>query len=574
MNTQPPTATQTTPGPAVLAQQIFSKAAVAADHRLASQAGLEILQRGGNAVDAAVATSFALSVVRPYSCGIGGGGFMIVHLKSHPRVTPRTAAINYRESAGAHAHERMFENVADPDAATHGGKAVCVPGHVAGMLHALEGYGTMTRAQVLAPAIRLAEEGYAADAHFVESSQEVIDWIKAAPAREKRFPYLWSRLLYEGRVKVGDKIHLHEQAQVLRLIVEHGRDGFYAGPVAQAICDAVQVDGGTMTLEDLAAYRVQEVSPFVTGFMGRTVISMPPPSSGGIVTAQVLGMLEARRADLHRIVKEQGHNSAAYVHLVTECFKHAFADRARWMGDPNFVRVPLAELTSPEYIRARANSIDLTRTQPPEAYGTNEPFPDDHGTSHLCVIDELGNAVACTETINLVFGSLTPVAPYGFILNNEMDDFLSRQGKANAFGLAHGSLNRPQAGKRPLSSMTPTLVLDSEVGHPAGPVQLLAGASGGPRIISGTIQAVLNVLVFDMPATRAVGLPRFHHQWSPDVLQLEKGLHGTALEASLQAFNHQTGPRDPVGAVQVIRRVPEGLQPASDPRKGGVPAGY
>jgi gamma-glutamyltranspeptidase/glutathione hydrolase len=553
---------------------VYPRAAVAADHRLASEAGVEILKAGGNAVDAAVATSFALSVVRPYSCGIGGGGFMVIRLKEHPRTGPVTTTINYREWGIAKARPDYFENEPDPDAPTHGGKAVCVPGHVAGLLYALEKYGTMSREQVLAPAIRLAEQGYAADAHYVMSSQEVIEWIEKAPGRAERFPYLWERLLYKGKVKEGDRIDLHEQARALRLIAERGADGFYKGDVARAIVDAVRRDGGEMTLADLEGYRVEERPPLTTSFRGKTVITMPPPSSGGIVLAQVLGMLEVRSADLQRIVNEHGPGSPEYIHLVTEASKHAFADRARWMGDPNFVKVPVGGLLAPEYIRSRAMAINLEGTRPIESYGTASPLPDDAGTSHLCVIDEKGNAVSCTETINLVFGSLVPVPEYGFVLNNEMDDFLARQGQPNAFGLDHADLNRPQAGKRPLSSMTPTIVLETrEDGTPGDPV-LLAGGSGGPRIISGTIQAALNVLVFDMPAPDAVSRPRFHHQWHPDALELEGDIAGGVLEDALKARGHATKRRDRIAAVQIIRRVKEGWQPASDPRKGGVPGGY
>jgi gamma-glutamyltranspeptidase/glutathione hydrolase len=563
-----------TPAAVAGGDTVYPKAAVAADHRLASAAGLEVLKAGGNAVDAAVATSFALSVVRPYSCGIGGGGFMVIRLKEHPRTGPVTTCLNYREWGIGKSRPDYFENVTDPDAATHGGKAVCVPGHVAGLLTALEKYGTMTREQVLAPAIKLAEEGYAADAHYVMSSQEVIEWIQKEPGRAERFPYLWERLLYKGKIKEGDRVDLHEQARVLRLIAEQGADGFYKGDVARAIVDAVRRDGGEMTLEDLAGYKVEELAPLETQFRGNTVLSMPPPSSGGIVLAQVLGMLEVRARDLDRIVKENGPGSAEYIHLVAEAGKHAFADRARWMSDPNFVKVPVKGLLASEYVRRRANDIDLTHTLPIDAYGSARPLPDDGGTSHLCVVDEQGNAVACTETINLIFGSLVPVPEYGFILNDEMDDFLARAGKPNAFGLDHADLNRPEPRKRPLSSMTPTIVLkNGEDGTPGDPV-LLAGASGGPRIISGTIEAALNVLVFDMPASEAVGRPRFHHQWHPDVLEVEGEIAGGELEESLKKLGHKTKRRDRIAAVQIIRRVTEGWQPASDPRKGGVPAGY
>ncbi|MBX3383055.1 MAG: gamma-glutamyltransferase [Phycisphaeraceae bacterium] len=552
---------------------VFPTAAVAADHPLASRAGAEILRAGGNAVDAAVATSFALSVVRPYSCGIGGGGFMVIRLPAHPKHGAVETTINYREAGPAAVGPETFENDPDPYASTHGGKAVCVPGHVAGMLYALEKYGTMTREQVLAPAIRLAETGYDADQHYADSAhtdEMVIPWLKKDRARQERFAYLWERLLMRGEVKKGDTIKIPEQAGVLRLVAAHGRDGFYTGSVAEAIVRAVQRDGGALTLEDLAAYRPEERAPLRASFRGYDVLTMPPPSSGGIVLAQVLGMLEARTDDFSRISREHGHNSTPYIHFVSEAFKHAFADRARWMADPNFVHVPTRWLLDAAQTRARAAMIDETRTHGPAFYGTPGAPPEDGGTSHLCVVDAHGGAVACTETINLVFGSLLPVPEYGFILNNEMDDFLTRGGKANAFGLAHADLNRPEKGKRPLSSMTPTMVLRD------GRVHLLAGASGGPRIISGTILAVLNVLVHDMDAATAVSLPRFHHQWEPNTLQMENALLGKQdVVEGLKALGHETGPRNPVAAVQIIRAAPGGgWQPASDPRKGGAPDGY
>jgi gamma-glutamyltranspeptidase/glutathione hydrolase len=572
MNTHS-THAQPAPTPANARPQVFPTAAVAADHPLASRAGAEILRAGGNAVDAAVATSFALSVVRPYSCGIGGGGFMVIRLPNHPRHGAVETTINYREVGPAATGPDFYENDPDPFASTHGGKAVCVPGHVAGLLHALDNYGTMTREQVLAPAIRIAETGYDADLHFQNSAhtdEMVIPWLAQDPARQQRFAYLWQRLLHNGKVKKGDTIKLPEQAAALRLIAAQGRDGFYTGPVAEAIVRAVRNDGGVITLEDLAAYQPEERPPLRVHFRGYDVLTMPPPSSGGIVLAQVLGMLDARADDFARITREHGHNSPPYIHFVSEAFKHAFADRARWMADPNFVRVPTSWLLDPQNIQGRAAAIDESRTHGPDFYGTPGTPPDDAGTSHLCVVDAHGGAVACTETINLVFGSLLPVPEYGFILNNEMDDFLARAGKANAFGLAHADLNRPEKGKRPLSSMTPTMVLRD------GRVHLLAGGSGGPRIISGTIQAVLNVLVHDMDAPEAVALPRFHHQWQPNRLELENDLlNNTTITDALKATGHTTAPRNPVAAVQIIRAAPGGgWQPASDPRKGGAPDGF
>jgi len=556
----------------------FKHAAVAADHPLASQAGAQMLRAGGNAVDAAVAASFALSVVRPYSCGIGGGGFMVIKLPVHPKDPSRgpvLTTINYREWGIGKTRPDYFENDPDKDAPTHGGKAVCVPGTVAGLLYALENYGTMDRAQVLAPAIRIAEEGFQVDQHYEDSSHKdelVIPWLVQDPARQKRFSFLWERFLDSGQVRVGYTLKLPEQAKALRLIAQHGADGFYKGPVADAMIKAIHADGGEMTHDDLTSYRVEERAPLRATFRNHVIHTMPPPSSGGIVLAQVLGMLESRENDLQWTCNTgagNGHNSSEYIHLVTEAFKHSFADRARWMADPNFINVPVKSLTSQEYFTQTGARINLTHTQNSDDYGTSQQLPGDHGTSHLCAVDAQGGAVACTETINLIFGSLLPVPEFGFILNNEMDDFATRTGQANAFGLSHADLNRPQPRKRPLSSMTPTIV------ERDGKPYLLVGGAGGPRIISGSIQATLNVLLFDMDANSALSVPRFHHQWQPDVLQMESALlHQSSLVKALEAKGHMTGLRASIASVQLIRISQAGWQAGSDPRKGGSPAGY
>jgi gamma-glutamyltranspeptidase/glutathione hydrolase len=543
---------------------MYPHAAVAADHALASQAGVAILRSGGNAVDAAVATSFALSVVRPYSCGIGGGGFMLVAMRDG-----RTTCINYRDSAPAAMHVAFFEGDSDPFASLRGGKSIAVPGHVAGMLHALHAYGSMPVADVLAPAMKLAREGFAADKHYESCAKEVLAWLDAQPARRERFPLLMRDFLLQGSVREGAAIRLAGQARVFERIIAQGKAGFYEGEVAQAMVDATKRDGGVLSLEDLRNFRVHEQHPFITRWAGRRVLSAPPPSSGGIVLAQVFAMLESRGDELRRIATESGLNSAAYAHLVSEALKHAFADRARYLGDADFAKLPLEEMLSPERLRDTAQRINMTRTQPHASYGVAEPPRDDHGTSHLCVVDDAGNAVACTETINFEFGSLVGVDGFDFMLNDSIDDFVTRKGVANAFGLMHEGQNLPAPGKRPLSCMTPTIVQDND-----GSCFMLAGASGGPRIITGTLQAVLNATLFDLPAERCVSEARFHHQWSPDTLQLEPGLLETPLRAQLEDKGHTVTRRSPIAAVQVIRRQPQGWEPASDPRKGGAPAGY
>ncbi len=485
----------------------FARAAVAADHTIASQAGAEILRKGGNAVDAAVATSFCLSVVRPYSCGIGGGGFMVIHFNDDPRHGTQSVAINYRETAPMAVEADFYEKAGTAaDASTRGGSAVGVPGTVAGLLYALEHFGTLDRATVLAPAIRAAEEGFEVDEHYMLAVSDQIKWFDLDASRKKRFAFVWERFLRRGNVNVGDRITLPEQAAALRLIALEGPDAFYRGKIALEILSAVRRDGGPMRAQDLLGYEVARVRPLRYEALGHAFLTMPPPSSGGVAMAQTLGVLERRREDLGK-----RPNTADYVHVASEGLKHAFADRARWMGDPAKVDVPVERLLSASYLRDRAAAIDVERARDVEAYGTVPP--DDAGTSHFCVVDGRGNAVACTETINLEFGSMLAVDAYGFCLNNEMDDFTTRRGQANAFGLRQSERNLPSPGKRPLSSMTPTIVLDR-----GGDVVMIAGASGGPRIITGTMQAMLNVLLFGMDATGALAAPRFHHQWMPNVL--------------------------------------------------------
>ncbi|MDX2147622.1 MAG: gamma-glutamyltransferase [Planctomycetota bacterium] len=566
-------------------REVFPTAAVAADHPEASLVGVEILKRGGNAIDAAVATSFALSVVRPYSCGIGGGGFIVAWLSDkHPR-GPGAFALNYREQAPAAAHEGMFDG--DPaEASQFGGKAVAIPGTVAGLLHALEEFGTMDRADVLAPAIALAERGFLVDEHYAQVAREIGDTFDKHPDHARRFVFLYQRFLRERKVALGDRITLSEQAAALRLIARDGQAAFASGEIGQAIVEAVNADGGNMTLADLASFKVDRCAvldkTFSIGGRRFRVLSMPPPSSGGIVVQQVLGMIESR-AEL----AASAHNSPAYIHAIAEASKHAFADRARWIADPAFAPVPVEQLLDGAYLRNRAASINLqTPSRELDSYGwLGDNWPDknkrrgvrdDSGTSHLSVVDAQGNAVACTETINLEFGSRVGVDRFGFLLNDEMDDFLPRRGALNAFDLEQAETNLPQAGKRPLSSMTPVIVLEIDASGNER-VLTLAGASGGPRIISGTLQALLNVLVFDLDAQDAVDRPRFHHQWKPDVLRLEPALLNNASVADdLRSRGIELAEKMPIGAVQLIRRTRDGQgwDAASDPRKRGKPSGY
>ena len=326
----------------------------------------------------------------------------------------------------------------------------------------------------------------------------------------------------------------------------------------------MQANGGPITKQDLASYTVRVAEPLRGTFQGLDVLSMPPPSSGGVAMQQIFGLLERH----FKQIGASPHNSPAYIHLLVEAMKHAFADRAEWLADADFVDVPIERLLSAAYLNERADSISMQRTNESQFYGSRTAGVEDGGTSHLSVIDANGMAVACTETINLSYGSLVVVPGFGFALNNEMDDFTTIPGEANAFGLQQSDRNLPEPGKRPLSSMSPTILLDD------GRVVLVAGASGGPRIITATTQCILNCLLFDMTPRQAVAALRFHHQWMPNVLQFESAWPDPAVPSALQQLGHETGTTGSVGVVQLIRVTPDGIRAASDPRKGGATAGY
>ena len=554
-----------TPVTAAEPETTYHEVAVAADHPAASAAGLEVWKAGGNVVDVAAAVGFTLSVVRPESAGLGGGGFMVVW----DAEKGRAVAIDYRERAPAAATRDMFlrpDGTPDPDASRFGTKAAAVPHHVAGLCYAVEKYGRLELARVLAPAIRLAKEGAPLDETAVKSRKEALRRFAERPEWKNRFATFHRLYLADGRAPKVGQVVTSPQAGLLERIAAEGPDAFYAGPAAEAFVAEMRRGGGLISLDDLKNVRPTERAPLTSAYAGGTLVTMPPPSSGGVALIETLNVLDAY-ARLHpdRAAALGDRNSPAFRHLLAEAMKHVFADRATYLGDPDAAAIPVASLTSPEYAAKLAAKIDPGRTKPIEAYGRTLPTPD-AGTTHFSVIDADGNAVACTETINLTFGSYVVVPETGLLLNNEMDDFAARPGTPNAFGLVQSEAAAVGPGRRPLSSMTPTILVRD------GKAVLAVGASGGPRIITATLQVLLNRVRFDLPVAEAVAAPRQHHQWLPNRLLLEPAVRAAA-GGSLAALGHEVETADSLGVSQLVARTPEGLRAACDPRKGGRPAG-
>ena len=527
---------------------------VAAEHRLAAEAGVRILQRGGNAVDAAVATALAVGVTNPTSCGIGGGGFMLVF----EAATKRVYALDYRESAPAAASRDMFirDGKAVPELSLRGGLAVAVPGEIAGLFAALRRFGSLPFDVVAATAIEYARAGFAIEPHLAASIARQIDSIRQQPALAATF------LHADGTpLTAGETLRQPALADTLDQIAHQGPQVFYTGPVAAAIVDSVRAAGGVMAAGDLAAYRPVWRRPLTAEFDGYDFHGMPPPSSGGGVMSTVLNVL--RRDDLPAL----GHNSPTYLHLLSEALQFAFADRAASYGDPEFVRVPMRALLSRSRGRILRHRLSAATTFSPAYYGQHT-MGADAGTSHLSVVDAAGNAVACTTSINTPFGAMVVAGETGILLNNTMDDFSAQPGVPNAYGLIGSEANAVAPRKRPLSSMTPTIVTRG------GQVVAVAGGSGGPFIITGTLQVLLNALVFGQDATSAVAAPRIHDQWMPDYLMVEAGI-GANERWALRRLGHHDVDAPSAAAVQLVLRGADGeLDAAADARKGGAAVGW
>lgn len=531
---------------------------VASTHEVASRVGVEILQRGGNAVDAAVAVALALAVVHPAAGNLGGGGFMLIRMADG-----RTTVIDYREMAPARAHRDLYvdeKGALIPEASTVGHRAVAVPGTVAGLALALEKYGTMSWADVCRPAERLAREGVVLT-HFEAES------LKRASRLLSRFPESRRIFLRDGRYyEEGEVFRQPDLAETFRRLIEHGPREFYEGETARRIVAEMDAGGGLITLDDLKNYRAVEREPLRTTYRGYEIITVPPPSSGGVALIEMLHILEGFE------LRALGHNSADYVHLLVETMRRAFADRARFLGDPDFARIPVRGLTSRRYAEALRRTIDPKRATPSAALTGGDAFAyESEHTTHFTVVDAAGNVVANTYTLNGSYGSGVTVRGAGFLLNNEMDDFTSKPGAPNMFGLLQSEANQIAPRKRPLSAMTPTIVLKD------GKPWLALGSPGGPTIINTVLQVLLNVIDFQMTLPQAIAVPRVHHQWMPDQIVYEPfGLSQDTIEA-LRARGHAFTERPRyMGDVQAIMIESEtGVRVGvSDPRMDGKPVGY
>lgn len=531
-----------------------AKGMVSADNALAAAVGARMLSKGGDAADAAVATALMLGVVQPFASGIGGGGFAVVY-----RSDGDPYALDFREVAPAKANKDMYLDAKGDvvsKASTRGPKAAGVPGEVAGLWALHQAHGKLPWKTVVEPALKAARDGFRVGALLHRRIVSKRVEIAARPRLASRF--------FDAKgepLKAGATLTRPQLAKTLAGISKGGVKAFYSGDFATRLGKIITADGGLISADDLGAYTAK-TRPVVRGtFKGHTVLSMPPPSSGGAVLVQVLRVLEP--VDLEAL----GHNSSAYLHRLAEALKHAFADRARVMGDPDFTPVPLEALIGDATIQRVQAAFRSDRTLEQDAYGGKYAIPEDGGTSHFSVVDKAGNAVALTSTVNTSFGSMYIAGETGVLLNNQMDDFVAKPGVANAYGLVGRAANAIAPGKRPLSSMSPTVVLKD------GKVRMVVGASGGPTIITGTLQALLNVIVFNMDVRAAVSVPRIHHQWVPERLMVEPGIP-VDVQAALARRGHTVKAWRRFTAVQAITQSPGGQAGAADPSKLGaaVPA--
>ncbi|MBR0747112.1 gamma-glutamyltransferase [Bradyrhizobium japonicum] len=537
---------------------------VSAQH-LATQVGVDVLKRGGNAVDAAVAVGYALAVVYPAAGNLGGGGFMTIQLADG-----RKTFLDFRETAPKGATANMY---LDKDGnvikgiSTKGHLAVGVPGSVSGMEYAREKYGTMKRADLLAPAIQLAEQGFVLDQGDIDLLRTATDDFKDDPASSAIF-------LNNGQpFGVGDRLQQSELAKTLREISSKGTDGFYKGWVGSAIVASSQAGKGLLTQDDLDGYKTRELAPVECDYRGYHVISAPPPSSGGVVICEILNILEGYP------LKELGYHSAQAVHVQIEAMRHAYVDRNSYLGDPDFVKNPLDRLLDKNYATKIRAVIDPNKAAISKDIKPGVAPHEGSNTTHYSIADKDGNAVSVTYTLNDWFGAKVTAAKTGVLLNDEMDDFTAKVGVPNLYGLVQGEANAIAPGKRPLSSMSPTIVTKD------GKTVMVVGTPGGSRIITAVLQTMINAIDYGMNAQEAVDMPRIHQQWLPDMTNVENYALSPDTQKILEGMGHKFGPPQPANHLAVIIVGAPSLDGkqvgnnryygANDPRRNsGLAAGY
>ncbi|WP_420970940.1 gamma-glutamyltransferase [Bradyrhizobium sp. B120] len=537
---------------------------VSAQH-LATQVGIEVLKRGGNAVDAAVAVGYALAVAYPAAGNLGGGGFMTIQLADG-----RKTFLDFRETAPKGVTANMYldkDGNVVPGLSTKGHLAVGVPGSVAGMEYAREKYGTMKRADVIAPALQLAEDGFVLDQGDVSMLQTSTKDFQDDPASGAIF-------LNNGKpFQVGERLTQHELAETLREISKRGTDGFYKGWVGAAIVASSQAGKGLLTQEDLDDYKVRELAPVECDYRGYHVVSAPPPSSGGVVICEILNILEGYP------LKELGYHSAQAVHYQIEAMRHAYVDRNSYLGDPDFVKNPLERLLDKNYAAKIRAVIDPAKAGVSKDIKPGVPPHEGSNTTHYSIADKDGNAVSVTYTLNDWFGAKVTAAKTGVLLNDEMDDFTAKVGVPNLYGLVQGEANSIVPGKRPLSSMSPTIV--TRDGKPV----MVVGTPGGSRIITAVLLTMINAIDYGMNAQEAVDMPRFHQQWLPEATNLEDFTLSPDTRKILEGMGHKFGPPQPANHLAVIIVGAPSLDGkpvgsnrfygANDPRRNsGLAAGY
>ena len=530
---------------------------VVTESKYATQAGLQVLKEGGNAVDAAVTIGFTLAVTFPRAGNLGGGGFMLIYLADSDEII----SIDYREKAPLKASQDMFldgKGNVDKEESRHSILSVGVPGTVAGLILALENYGTISLERALQPAIELAQKGFPVDQELSDSLNQVKSRMKVSTASMDIFFKQGGKPYSEGELLTQKDL-----AWSLKQIVKNGSEAFYTGDIAKKIDSFMEQNGGLITNHDLKNYKALIRKPVEGEYRGYKIYSMPPPSSGGVVLIEMLNILEQFP------LSSLGHNTAKTIHIFAETMKYAYADRSKYLGDPDFSPVPVTWLTSKKYAKFIKEKMDTEKSTPSHEISPGNPnLQEGNNTTHFSVMDRYGNAVSNTYTLNFSYGSKITVPGTGILLNNEMDDFSAKPGTPNAYGLVGGRLNAIAPEKRMLSSMSPTIVMKD------GKPFLITGSPGGSRIITTVLQIIANVIDFNMNISEATNAVRVHHQWLPDKLMVERGLNEDTIKI-LKEMGYKVETGATIGVAQSIIKKGDYMYGASDPRRpGGSTAGY